>query len=320
MKKVVVYRQLPPAQLERLREHFDVTYFDDVGAHDHAAFIEALRGANGMLGAGMSVGRALLQSAPRMEVIATISAGYDNFDLEYLRERGIVLANTPDVLSEATADAIFALLLATARRIVELAQFVKAGQWRSAVGKSHYGTDVHSKTLGILGMGRIGQAVARRARLGFGMRILYCSRRAVPRAEAQWDAQQLSLHELLARADFVCVVLPLTTSTEKLIGAREFALMKPSSIFINAARGRIVDETALIQALHSGRIRAAGLDVFEQEPVPVDSPLLRMQNVVAVPHIGSATHETREAMARLAVDNMIAAFEGRPQNLVSLGA
>ncbi|HEX4051358.1 MAG TPA: D-glycerate dehydrogenase [Steroidobacteraceae bacterium] len=320
MKKIVVYRQLSAPLLERLREHFDVTYLEEVDAQNYAAFATSLRDAHGMLGVGVPVGRALLEPARRMEAIATISVGYDNFDLEYLSERGIVLSNTPDVLSEATADTIFALMLATARRIVELAEFVKAGQWRGPVGKPHYGTDVHSKTLGILGMGRIGQAVARRARLGFGMQILYCNRRAVPRAEQEFGARQLPLHELLAQADFVCVLLPLTKPTEKLIGAREFALMKPSTIFINAARGRIVDEAALIEALRCGKIRAAGLDVFEQEPVPMDSPLLGMANVVALPHIGSATHETREAMARLAVDNLIAAFEGRPQNRVNLGA
>jgi phosphogluconate 2-dehydrogenase/gluconate 2-dehydrogenase len=167
-------------------------------------------------------------------------------------------------------------------------------------------------------MGRIGQAVARRARLGFGMRILYYNRRPVAKAETELDARRLSLQELLAQADFVCLVLPLTQSTQKLIGAAEFALMKPGTIFINAARGRIVDEAALITALRDGRIRAAGLDVFEQEPLPADSPLLRMTNVVAVPHIGSATQEARFAMAQLAVDNIIAAFDGRPQNLVGL--
>lgn len=320
MKRIVVYRPLPAALLERLQQRFDVSYFEDVNEHNQAAFAASIRDAHGMLGAGLPVGRALLEPAREMQAIATISVGYDNFDLEYLGERGIVLSNTPGVLSEATADTIFALILATARRIVELAEYVKAGHWRGPVGSSHYGTDVHAKTLGILGMGRIGQAVARRARLGFNMRILYCSRRPVPQAERDLGARQLPLEQLIAQSDFVCVVLPLTKSTERLIGAREFALMKPSTIFINAARGRIVDEAALVDALRSGRLRAAGLDVFEQEPLPMDSPLLRMGNVVALPHIGSATHETREAMARLAVDNLIAALEGRPQNLVRAGA
>jgi glyoxylate/hydroxypyruvate/2-ketogluconate reductase len=319
MKRLVVYRELPAPLLERLRQRFDVTYFEYVNADNYPAFAAAVRDAHGMLGMGVAVGRALLEPAHALQAIATISVGYDNFDLPYLRERGIGLSNTPDVLSEATADTIFALMLATARRIVELAEYVKAGHWRGHIGRAHYGVDVHSKTLGILGMGRIGQALARRARLGFGMQVLYCNRHPVPKAEAELGARRLPLEQLLAEADFVCVVLPLTTSTHKLIGAREFALMKPTTIFINAARGRIVDETALIDALRGGRIHAAGLDVFEQEPLSADSPLLRMNNVVAVPHIGSATHETRYAMARLAVDNIIAAFEGRPQNLVSPG-
>jgi len=318
MKNLVVYRALPAPLLDRLRERFEVTYFEEVNAGNHAAFAAAVRAAHGLLGVGMTVGRELLATAPALQAIATISVGYDNFDLEYLRERHILLSNTPDVLSEATADTIFALILATARRIVELAQWVRTGQWHAGVGSSHYGVDVHGKTLGILGMGRIGQAVARRAHLGFGMQILYHSRRAAPQAEQTLNARRLPLDALLAQADFVCVVLPLTKHTEKLIGAREFALMKPTAIFVNAARGRIVDESALIDALRSGSIHAAGLDVFEREPLPADSPLLTMTNVVALPHIGSATHETRGAMARLAVDNIIAALEGRPQNLVDL--
>lgn len=320
MKKIVVYSELPASLLARLRERFEVTYFAGLGAHDHPAFAAALRDAHGMLGVGIPVGRALLEQAAALQAIATISVGYDNFDLEYLRERGISLSNTPDVLSEATADAIFALLLATARRIVELAEWVKAGNWRGSIGRSHYGIDVYSKTLGVLGMGRIGQAVARRARLGFSMRIVYFNRRPVPRVDEELDARQLPLDGVLSEADFVCVVLPLTKATERLIGVREFSLMKPSAVFINAARGRIVEEGALIDALRNRKIHAAGLDVFEREPLPIDSPLLQMANVVALPHIGSATHETRDAMARLAVENMIAAFEGRPQNLVSLDA
>lgn len=180
--------------------------------------------------------------------------------------------------------------------------------------------NVNAKTLGILGMGRIGQAVARRARLGFGMNILYFNRSPVPAAEAAFDARRLPLDDLLAQSDFVCVVLPLTSATERLIGAREFALMKPSAIFVNGARGRIVDEAALIEALRNGTIHAAGLDVFEREPLPPDSPLLAMENVVALPHIGSATHETRLAMSRLAVENLVAALDGKPQNVVNRAA
>lgn len=317
MKKLVIYRELAAPLLVLLKERFDVTYFDNIDADNHAKFAAAVRGAHGLLGTSVTMDRLLLEPARELEAISTISVGYDNFDVDYLTERGIVLMHTPDVLTEATADTIFALILASARRVVEMAEFVKAGEWTRSIGPAHYGVDVHSKTLGILGMGRIGQAVARRARLGFGMNILYAHRRVVPSAETQFDARLLPLDELLAQSDFVCLTLPLTPATRRLIGAREFALMKPGAILINGARGAIVDESALIEALRKGTLHAAGLDVFEREPLPVDSPLLAMKNVVALPHVGSATHETREAMARLAVDNIVAAFEGRPQCVVN---
>ncbi len=320
MKKVVVYNEIPDPLLSGLRERFEVTYFKRIDAGDEAAFTAAVHGAHGMLGANVTVTRALLEPARLLEAISTISVGYDNFDVEYLTERGIVLSHTPDVLTETTADTIFALMLASARRVVELAEFVRIGGWQRGFTSAQYGVDVHSKTLGILGMGRIGQAVTRRARLGFGMKVLYYDRGRVPAAEAAFDARRLPLDELLAQSDFVCVVLPLTPETERLIGAREFALMKRSAVFVNGARGRIVDEAALIEALRSGVIHAAGLDVFEREPLPPDSPLLTMKNVVALPHIGSATHETRFAMSRLAVDNLVAALDGRPQNVVNRGA
>ncbi len=320
MKKIVIYSEIPDLLLSSLRERFDVTYFKYIDAGNDAAFAAAVRDAHGMLGANVTVTRALLEPARLLETISTISVGYDNYDVEYLTRRGIVLSHTPDVLTETTADTIFALMLASARRVVELAEFVRIGEWQRGFTSAQYGVNVNSKTLGILGMGRIGQAVARRARLGFGMNVLYYNRSPVPAAEAAFDARRLPLDELLVQSDFVCVVLPLTSATERLIGAREFALMKPSAIFVNGARGRIVDEPALIAALRNGTIHAAGLDVFEHEPLPPDSPLLTMKNVVALPHIGSATHETRFAMSRLAVDNLVAALDGKPQNVVNRAA
>ena len=320
MKKLVVYKTLPAPLLERLRADFDVTCFDHVDAGNRAKFAAAVRDAHGLLGASVTIDRALLEPARNLEAISTVSVGCDRFDVDYLSSRGIVLSHTPDVLTETTADTVFALILASARRIVELAEFVRAGEWRRTIGPAQYGVNVHAKTLGIIGMGRIGQAVARRARLGFRMDVLYYNRSPVPAAEAELQARRLPLDALLARSDFVCTVLPLTPATGKLIGAREFALMKPGAIFINAARGAIVDEQAMIEALRSGAIRAAGLDVFEHEPLPADSPLLAMKNVVALPHIGSATHETRDAMARLAVDNIVAALDGRPQHVVNPAA
>ena len=315
---VVVYKKLPDELLAALRARFRVTYFEAIDETNRAAFLEAIRDADGLLGASVRLDKATLAPAERLKIVSTISVGYDTFDVDALTERGILLAHTPGVLTETTADTIFALILATARRVVELAEFIKAGRWRHSLDESLYGVDVHSKTLGFLGMGRIGQAVARRARLGFNMTILYHNLQPVPEVETAFGARFLPLDEVLRAADFICVVLPLSPETEKLVGAREFALMRPQAIFINGSRGRIVDEAALIEALQQRKIHGAGLDVFEREPLPADSPLLAMPNVVALPHIGSATHETRLAMARLAVDNLIAGLDGeRPRHLAN---
>ena len=196
--------------------------------------------------------------------------------------------------------------------MVELAIKVRNGQWQKNIGPESFGTDVHGKTLGIIGMGRIGEALAQRGHFGFGMPVIYHSNSPKPAVEARFNARYRSLNELLQEADFVCLTLPLTAQTEGLMGAEQFALMRPESIFINISRGKVVDEAALIKALQQGQIRAAGLDVFVREPLEVDSPLLQLDNVVATPHIGSATVETREAMARCAVDNLLAALTGEP--------
>jgi glyoxylate/hydroxypyruvate/2-ketogluconate reductase len=235
-----------------------------------------------------------------------------------LTRRGIVLTHTPDVLTESTADTVFALILASARRVVELAEWVKQGNWKASIGEACFGVDVQGKTLGIVGLGRIGGAVARRAALGFRMNVLYTNRSANEQAEKEYGAKRVELDELLAQSDFVCLQVPLTPETRGLIGANELQKMKRSAILINASRGPTVDENALVDALKNGTIRGAGLDVFEQEPLPADSPLLAMKNVVALPHIGSATHETRHAMARNAAENLIGALNGTlTQNIVN---
>ncbi|ALK30778.1 2-hydroxyacid dehydrogenase [Burkholderia plantarii] len=303
--RIVAYKALPDDVLAYLRDHAEVIQAD--GA---AALAEALAGADGAIGASVPVTAAMLDGAPKLRAWSTISVGYDQFDVADLTRRGIVLAHTPDVLTESTADTVFALILASARRVVELAEFVKAGEWKKSIGEPHYGTDVQGKTLGIVGLGRIGAAVARRAALGFRMRVLYTNRSPNEQAEAQFGARRVPLDELLATADFVCLQVPLTAATRHLIGAPEFAKMKRNGILINAARGPVVDEAALIDALRAGTIRGAGLDVFEHEPVAADSPLLAMKNVVALPHIGSATAETRHAMARNAAENLIGALDG----------
>lgn len=320
-KQVVLYKKLSPLLMARLHEQTEVTLIDSLDAEGLAKLRQALPRAQGLLGASLKLDAGLLDLAPNLEAIASVSVGVDNYDIDYLTERRILLSNTPDVLTETTADTGFALILATARRVVELANMVRAGQWNRNIGPAHFGSDVHGKTLGIIGMGRIGEALAQRGHFGFGMPVLYHSHSPKPAVEQRFNAQYCSLTELLQQADFICLTLPLTAETEKLIGAREFALMRPQSIFINISRGKVVDEAALIEALQQNRIRAAGLDVFEREPLSNDSPLLQLNNVVATPHIGSATHETREAMATCAVENLLAALAGeRPVNLVNTGA
>ncbi|MCP1576914.1 phosphogluconate 2-dehydrogenase/gluconate 2-dehydrogenase [Herbaspirillum rubrisubalbicans] len=311
-QRVVVYKKLPEHLVQRLQAEFELTLFDRITEDNRADFLAALKMADGMIGASLPITNAMLDGAPRLKIASTISVGVDNFDLDYFRQRGLMLAHTPGVLTEATADTIFALILATARRVVELADYVKAGRWKGSIGEAQFGVNVHGKTLGLIGMGRIGSAVARRARHGFGMSILYHNTRPNPEAERELGARYVSRDALLSQADFVCLMLPLTPATERMFGAREFGLMKRSAIFINASRGRIVDEAALIAALQENTIYGAGLDVFEVEPLPVSSPLLQLPNVVALPHIGSATHETRLAMAELAVANLIAGLRGEP--------
>ena len=307
--------------MQRLQERADVTLIERLDAHGLDQLRAALPQAQGLLGASLKLDAQWLDLAPRLEAIASVSVGIDNYDLDYLTARHILLTNTPDVLTETTADTGFALILASARRVVELAIRVRNGQWQKNIGPEHFGTDVHGKTLGIIGMGRIGEALAQRGHFGFGMPVIYHSHSPKPAVEARFGARYRSLRALLQEADFICLTLPLTAETQGLIGAEQFALMRTDSIFINISRGKVVDEAALIHALQQGQIRGAGLDVFEREPLDPASPLLTLDNVVATPHIGSATIETREAMARCAVDNLLAALDGqRPPNLVNPSA
>ncbi|MGO3552913.1 2-hydroxyacid dehydrogenase [Pseudomonas helleri] len=317
-KHVVLYKELSEPLMQRLQAETDVTLIKRLDAQGLEQLRAALPHAHGLLGASLKLDAQLLDLAPKLEAVASVSVGVDNYDIDYLTRRNIILTNTPDVLTETTADTGFALILASARRVVELSIKVRNGQWQKNIGPESFGTDVHGKTLGIIGMGRIGEALAQRGHFGFGMPVIYHSNSPKPAVEARFNARYRSLNELLQEADFVCLTLPLTAQTEGLIGAEQFALMRPESIFINISRGKVVDEAALIEALQQGQIRAAGLDVFVREPLEVDSPLLQLDNVVATPHIGSATVETREAMARCAVDNLLAALAGeRPANRVN---
>ncbi|MGJ7520920.1 2-hydroxyacid dehydrogenase [Variovorax sp. LT1P1] len=311
-KNIVVFRELPPDQLARLQAAHPVVVADP--KRDLAAFQAALPTAHGLIGSSYPVDAALLDRAPQLEVISSVSVGVDNYALAELNARGIVLCHTPGVLDETVADTVFALLMATSRRVVELANLVREGHWTKNIGEDLFGFDVHGKTIGLLGFGRIGQAIARRAALGFGMPVLYHARRPVDLAtqapELQGRATHTPLNELLARADFVVAMLPLSDATRGMIDADLFAAMKPGAVFINGGRGATVNEAALLAALDSGHLRAAGLDVFVKEPLPMDSALRTHPRVTPLPHIGSATHETRHAMAELATTNLLQALAG----------
>ena len=307
---VVVFRELPEDQLARLRVAHEVIVANPRVPEQRAAFFAALPAAQGLIGASYPIDPSVLALAPHLEAVSSVSVGVDNYDRPALRERGIVLTHTPGVLTETTADTLFALLMACSRRLVELANHVRDGHWHSAIDEPLFGWDVHGKTLGILGFGRIGQAVARRAALGFGMPVIYHHPRTVNCPELAGKVAAVSQGELLSRADFLVLCLPLTDETRGLINAQRLAAMKPGAILINGSRGPVVDEPALLAALNSGHLRAAGLDVFAVEPLPLDSPLRRHPRVTALPHIGSATHETRHAMAELATSNLLQALAG----------
>lgn len=310
-KNVVLFSKIPADQQARLEQAFNLTLFERNPNTDTKAFIQALASADGMIGSNMPtrIDDEFLTQTPKLKAAATISVGYDNYDLSALKKHGVRLMNTPKVLTESTADLIFTLLMATARRTVELSNLIHDGKWTKSITPEYFGTDIYGKTIGILGMGRIGKAIAKRAHCGFDMNVIYYNRSAHPDVEQAYQAKRLELDNVLSQADFVVIILPLTDQTKRLITKQKLALMKPSAILINGARGAIVDEQALIEALKNKTIKAAGLDVFEVEPLPTTSPLMQLDNVLLSPHVGSATVETRYAMAKCAVDNIIAALK-----------
>jgi len=256
---------------------------------------------------------ALMDGAPGLKVVSNLAVGYDNIDVPAATARGIVVGNTPGVLTETTADMAFALLMAAARRVVEGQAYTLQGRWKTWGPMVLLGQDIHGATLGIIGLGRIGAEMARRAR-GFGMRVLYHGpRRKSEALEKELGAAYVpELKDLLAASDFVSVHVPLTPATERLMGRAEFACMKKTAVFVNTARGGIVDQQALYEALRSGQIFAAGLDVTVIEPIPADDPLLTLDNAIVTPHIGSASFKTREKMALMAADNLLAGLRGDP--------
>ncbi|GAA4422162.1 D-glycerate dehydrogenase [Acidovorax lacteus] len=310
--RILIARAIFPDIVERLAAHFDVEANQDDVLWSPAELAARMADKDGAFTTGSQrVDAALLAASPRLRIVANMAVGYNNFDVAAMTAAGVVGTNTPDVLTETTADFGFALLLATARRLTESEHFLRAGLWNRWSYDMFAGAEVHGSTLGIVGMGRIGQGIARRAAHGFGMRVLYHNRsRLAPALEAECKATYTDKATLLREADHVMLVLPYSPEAHHTIGAAELALMKPTATLVNIARGGIVDDAALARALRERRIAAAGLDVFEGEPA-VHPGLLEVPNVVLTPHIASATVPTRRAMAQLAADNLIAFFDGR---------
>ena len=310
---VLIARTVFPEVVAHLQAHADVTMNETDAVYSPQELMAQLQGKDAVLTTGSErVDATLLAACPQLRMVANIAVGYNNFDMPAITAAGVLATNTPDVLTETTADFGFALILATARRLTESEHFLRAGQWNRWSLDMFAGAEVHGSTLGILGMGRIGQAIARRGAHGFGMQVIYHNRSRLDAAtEADCKARYVEKDELLRSADHLILVLPYSAESHHAIGAAELARMKPTATLVNIARGGIVDDAALAQALRERRIAAAGLDVFEGEP-RVHPDLLDLTNVVLTPHIASATMATRKAMAMLAADNVIAYLtEGR---------
>ena len=317
--KILVARAIFPEALAKLEETFEVHSNQEDQIFTPEELQKELSTVVGALVAGSErIDANALAQAKNLKIVANISVGYNNFDVPAMTSAGVMATNTPDVLTDTTADFGFALLMATARRITESEHWVRAGHWdKWSIVNNPLGMDLHHSTIGIIGMGRIGQGIAKRA-LGFGMKVIYCNRSRLSEAhEKACGATYVSKEELLRTADHVVLVLPYSAESHHTIGAKEIALMKPSATLINIARGGIVDDVALAQALKEGKLFAAGLDVFEGEP-NVHPDLLKLSNVVLAPHIASATEKTRRAMVDLAVENLRLALEGkRPPSLIN---
>ncbi|MBO8175780.1 MAG: D-glycerate dehydrogenase [Thermococcus sp.] len=319
--RVFITRQIPENGIKMIEQYYEVEVWRDEKEPPREVLLEKGRNVDALVTLlSDRIDREILDNAPRLRIIAQYAVGYDNIDIEEATKRGIYVTNTPDVLTEATADFAWTLLLATARHLVDADKFVRSGEWKRKGVAWHplmyLGYDVYGKTIGIIGFGRIGQAIARRAK-GFNMKILYYSRTRKPEKERELGAEFKSLDELLRESDFVVLAVPLTKETYHMINEERLKLMKPTAILVNIARGKVVDAKALIKALEEGWIAGAGLDVFEEEPY-YDEELFKLKNVTLAPHIGSATYGARYAMAELVARNLIAFAKGEvPPTLVN---
>lgn len=297
-------RVVPEEAVQILKDAFEVEIWEEDRPVPREKLIEEAKKADGLyVMLTDKIDQELMEQAPHLKVVSNMAVGYDNIDVPTASEKGIIIANTPGILSDTTADLAFGLLMDTARRLSEANRYLLEGKWQKWSPMLLAGQDVHGATIGIIGMGRIGEAVAKRA-TGFDMKILYHNRHRKIDAEEKYGAEYRTLDDLIKESDFIVLLTPLTPETVNLIGRREFEMMKPSAVFINVSRGATVDEEALYEALTANKIWAAGLDVFKQEPLPKDHPLLQLNNVVALPHIGSASIKTRKKMAIMAAENL----------------
>jgi gluconate 2-dehydrogenase len=316
-KKVVVFSQIDSEILTRLQQRYHVVQVHPKLGDVNQQILAQSRDADGMIGAGRVLNESNLKHAEKLRVISSVSVGYDNYDLSYLNQRKILLTHTPHVLTETTADLAFALLLSAARKVPSLDQWTKQGQWQRTAGPAQFGVDIYGKTLGIIGLGHIGAAVARRGFYGFNMNILYHNRREKLALAQPLNATYCDLNTLLQSSDFVVVAVDLNTESEALIGKNELAQMQSHAVLVNISRGSVIDEVALIDALKQQQIFAAGLDVYQKEPLQ-SSELFELNNVVTLPHIGSATAQTRYKMAELAFKNLQTALDDQtPAYLVN---
>jgi len=307
---VYITRRIPDAGLDPIREACDVILWGGDEPPPYETLVDHVRDVDGLLCLLTDrIDDALMAAAPRLRVISQMAVGYDNIDVAAATRRGIVVGYTPDVLTEATADMAFALLMAAARRLVEAVDYARAGRWRTWGPLTLLGHDVHGATLGIVGLGRIGRAVARRAR-GFDMRVLYYDCARDEAAEREFGPACLDLDTLLAESDFVTLHVPLTPATRHLIGREQLRRMKPTAVLINTSRGPVVDQEALVEALRAGEIGYAALDVTDPEPLPPDHPLFALPNAIITPHIASASVTARAQMAVLAARNLLAGLRG----------
>ncbi|WP_214775511.1 D-glycerate dehydrogenase [Exiguobacterium sp. s37] len=315
-KRIYITRRLPEEAVEPLREHYDVRMWEHEGESvPREVLLEEASSAHALWTMlSDTIDREVFECATQLEVVSNLAVGYNNIDLNAAKEHSVIVTNTPDVLTETTADLTFGLMMMTARRLGEAERDLRAGEWKSWLPMGYVGMDLYQAKLGIIGMGRIGEAVARRAR-GFDMEVLYHNRTRRHESESMYGFTYAELDELLGQSDFVVVLAPLTDETRGMLGAEEFAKMKETSIFINVARGEIIDEQALYEALKSKKIWGAGLDVFTKEPIDLDHPLLTLPNVTTLPHIGSASIRTRLAMMALNRDAIANVLEGKePKN------